>query len=97
MVGLVSLIVIGPKRLPGVVRVVGFWVGKARRTVDSVKRDLKEELYAEDLRQTLAKQSPVEAIRGMIDETHRAIEDISAVERDAADSADHKSKSEHDS
>jgi len=97
LIGLVSLLVIGPKRLPGVVRVVGFWMGKARRTVDSVKQEFKEELYAEDLRQTLAKQSPVEEIRSVIDETHKAIENISSVNLDAPDSVDYKSNSEHDS
>ncbi len=97
LVGLVALLVIGPKRLPGVVRVVGFWMGKARRMMDSVKQELKEELYAEDLRQTLAKQSPVEEIRNVIGETQKAIENISSVDLDTSDSVDYKSKSEHGS
>ncbi len=82
LVGLVSLLVIGPKRLPGVVRVVGFWTGKARRTVASVKQELRDELYAEDLRQTLAKQSPAEEIRGLIDDTSKAFDDISSTDTD---------------
>lgn len=94
IVGLVSLVVIGPKRLPGVVRVVGFWMGKARRTVESVKHELKDELYAEDLRQTLVKQSPVEEMRSMIDKTHKAIEDISSVDLEASDLVNKKAKSE---
>ncbi len=80
LVGLVSLLVIGPKRLPGVVRVVGFWLGKARRTVASVKQELREELYAEDLRQTLAEKSPAKELHSLIDDTKNAIADVSAID-----------------
>lgn len=69
LVGLVSLVVIGPERLPGFVRVTGFWLGKARRTVASVKQEIKEELYAEDLRRTLTKNSPTAEIQDLIDKT----------------------------
>lgn len=69
LVGLVGLIVIGPERLPAFVRVTGFWLGKARRTVASVKQEIKEELYAEDLKQTLADDSHISEVKNLIDET----------------------------
>ena len=37
MIGLVSLIVIGPERLPKVARIVGFWLGKSRAMIANVK------------------------------------------------------------
>ncbi len=93
LVGLVSLLVIGPTRLPGVVRVVGFWIGKARRTVASVKQELKEELYAEDIRQTLANQSPAEEIQTLIDETSNVIKEVSILDKENSGSVDRKSQS----
>jgi sec-independent protein translocase protein TatB len=53
MVGLVSLLVIGPERLPKVARVVGFWIGKMQQMVTSVKLEISQELHAEEIRQLL--------------------------------------------
>ena len=72
LVGVVGLVVIGPERLPGFVRVTGFWLGKARRTIATVKQEIKDELYAEDLRRSLTKNSPADEIRNLIDETSQA-------------------------
>lgn len=44
MVGLVALLVIGPEKLPKIARLAGFWVGKTRSMVASVKAEIKEEL-----------------------------------------------------
>ncbi len=56
LIGLVSLIVIGPEKLPKVARIAGFWVGKGRHMVASVKEEIKEELKEEELRQLLKDQ-----------------------------------------
>lgn len=50
VVGIVALVVIGPERLPAVARTVGYFLGRARRYVEQVKRDLNEEMELEDLR-----------------------------------------------
>lgn len=92
LVGLVGLLVIGPRRLPSVVRVMGFWLGKAQRTVASVKQEIKAELYAEDLRQTLAKKPPVEEIRNFIEETSTLLDEAPPTARtnEAAPSVEKK-------
>lgn len=56
MIGLVSLLVIGPEKLPKVARITGFWLGKTRHMVASVKEEIKEELKQEELRQLLNEQ-----------------------------------------
>ena len=56
LVGLVSLLVIGPEKLPKVARLAGFWIGKTQQLVSSVKEELKEELQAEELRQLIQEQ-----------------------------------------
>jgi sec-independent protein translocase protein TatB len=57
LVGLVSLLVIGPEKLPQVARFVGFWLGKIQRMATSVRQEFKEELYAEEFRQLLNQPS----------------------------------------
>jgi len=56
LVGLVSLIVIGPERLPKAARIAGFWIGKTRNMVQNVKTEIKEEFQAEELRLNLKEQ-----------------------------------------
>lgn len=50
VVGIVALIVIGPERLPAVARTAGYFLGRARRYVEQVKRDLNEEMELDSLR-----------------------------------------------
>ncbi|MDD2759315.1 MAG: Sec-independent protein translocase protein TatB [Methylomonas sp.] len=59
MVGLIALLVIGPERLPKAARIAGFWLGKARSTIASVKSEIKQELHAEEMRQLLQQQQSI--------------------------------------
>jgi len=56
LVGLVSLLVIGPEKLPKVARIAGFWLGKTQQVVASVKDELQEEFKEEELRQLIKEQ-----------------------------------------
>ena len=49
VIALIALIVLGPARLPEVARSAGRWVGKVRRFVENVKRDIDQEIKDEDL------------------------------------------------
>ena len=42
VIGVVALIAIGPKELPGVLRMVGQWIGKARRTAGEFQSQFQE-------------------------------------------------------
>ncbi len=50
IIGVIALLVLGPERLPRTARTVGLWVGKARRTLSEVKRDIDRELDAAELK-----------------------------------------------
>ncbi|MCK5830306.1 MAG: twin-arginine translocase subunit TatB [Methylococcales bacterium] len=69
LVGLVSLIVIGPEKLPKVARIAGFWVGKAKNMVASVKSEIKEELQEEEMRQMLNQHPTIDDFKKTIEET----------------------------
>lgn len=49
LIGVVALLIVGPERLPGVVRTVGHWLGKARRVLRDAKADLEREMKAHDI------------------------------------------------
>ena len=56
IVGVVALIVLGPERLPSALRTAGMWVGRIKRTVGSVQKEISEELRVEEMRQAAKKQ-----------------------------------------
>jgi sec-independent protein translocase protein TatB len=65
LIGVIALVVVGPERLPRVARTAGLWLGRARRTLSSVKAEIDRELKAQELREILEKQersNPLETI-----------------------------------
>lgn len=53
LVGLVTLLVFGPERLPGAVRTTGLWVGKAKRGFNALKAEVEKEIGADEIRREL--------------------------------------------
>jgi len=57
VIGAVALVVIGPKDLPRVMRTVGQWVGKARRTMQDVQRSFEQLSYETEVAERLQRQA----------------------------------------
>lgn len=75
LIGLIALLVIGPKRLPELARQAGSWIGKAKRFVNSVRADVEREFHAEDLKRMLSEQQDeIKELKGMISETQAEVE-----------------------
>src|SRR6056300_844550 len=53
IVALVLLLVVGPERLPEVLRTVGRVMGSARRSFDTLRSELEREVGADELRREL--------------------------------------------
>lgn len=49
LIGVVALMIVGPERLPGVVRTAGRWVGKGRRILQDAKADLEREMRNQEM------------------------------------------------
>jgi len=49
IIGVVALLVLGPERLPRAARTAGMWVGRAKRMVSQVKRDIDNEIRQEEM------------------------------------------------
>ena len=63
----ITLLVVGPERLPRIARAAGLWVGKLRGFVSSVKADVDKELAAEELKKVLQKQASSPELEELID------------------------------
>lgn len=70
VVGLIALIVLGPKRLPEVARTAGRWMGQLRRFIADVKLDLDREIHAGEL-------SELRKLKQELDSTRRLMQNTS--------------------
>ena len=53
LIAVVALVVVGPERMPRLIRVTGLWIGRANASIQSVRNDISRELRAEELRKTI--------------------------------------------
>ena len=53
VVAIVGLLVLGPERLPGAVRMAGLYLGRIKRSLADVRSQVERELGADEIRQTL--------------------------------------------
>lgn len=75
VIGLVSLIVIGPEKLPKVARIAGYWIGKTKNMVASVKTEIKEELHEEEMRQMLKQHPTLDDFKNTIEESSQSFKE----------------------
>jgi sec-independent protein translocase protein TatB len=68
LVGVLALLVLGPKRLPEVARTAGRWMAKLRRYVLDAKRDFSQEMQGGEL-------DELRALKRELDDTRRALSD----------------------
>ena len=77
LIGVVALLVVGPERLPKLAYTAGKWLGKGRRMISDVKREIDKEIKAEELKKVLEEQkkkaNPLEEI---IEETSSAVKEL---------------------
>lgn len=67
LIGIVSLVVIGPERLPVVAKTAGQWIGKLQRFVKGVKSDLASEMETGDLKKLIGDQrEQINELRDMV-------------------------------
>lgn len=53
LVAVVALLVLGPEKLPGAVRMAGLYLGRIKRSLAEVRSQVEREIGADELRQTL--------------------------------------------
>lgn len=81
IIAVVSLLVIGPERLPGTVRTVMAWVHRLRRGFNEIRMEVEQELHNDAVMQELKKTGS--QIRDQAREASREVEEgLDSVKRD---------------
>ena len=73
IIGVVSLLVIGPERLPSAIRTASLWLGKIRRGFNDIKQEVQQELHNDAVLQDLRKTG--EDLKEQAHSIHQNIQD----------------------
>lgn len=65
LVGLVALLVLGPERLPVAARMAGLWIGRLKRSFNTLKTEVEREIGADEIRRQLHNERILELEREM--------------------------------
>jgi sec-independent protein translocase protein TatB len=82
LIGVVGLLVLGPERLPKAARTLGLWIGKIKRSVSGMQREINSQLEAEELRQKLNEQQ--KKLDDSLNTVKHDVESIAEPEKPAA-------------
>jgi sec-independent protein translocase protein TatB len=76
VVGIVALVVLGPEKLPGTIRTVSLWVGRLRRSFNSIKTEIEKEIGADEIRRQLRNEEIMEKFRHTQSQVQNSISSI---------------------
>jgi sec-independent protein translocase protein TatB len=84
IIAVVSLLVIGPERLPGAVRTVSLWLGRFKRSFNEIRQEIEQELHNDavlkDLKETSEQvRSEAEDVRKSLQQAATPLSDISTL------------------
>jgi len=60
---IVGLLVIGPERLPEALRTLGLWLGRMRRSFQSVKAEIEKEIGMDEVRKQLHNEAVMDEMK----------------------------------
>ncbi len=70
----VTLLVIGPEKLPDTLRALGLWFGRLSRSFNSVKSEIEKEIGMDDVRRQLHNEAVMQEMKRIEDEVKGAID-----------------------
>ena len=72
----ITLIVVGPEKMPALARKAGLYVGKFKKFVSKIKNDINSEIEAEELKEQLSVKNEELLISQTLDEAKSGIDEI---------------------
>lgn len=72
----VALLVLGPDRLPGAIKTLGLWIGRMRRSFNNIKREIEQEVGADEIRRQLRNEAIMEKFKDTKTQVTESIESI---------------------
>ena len=75
VIGCISLVVIGPERLPEAARAVGLWLGRLKRSLRDTRTELEKQLGADDIRRQLHNEEVMRSLESSKRQVQDAVQE----------------------
>ena len=76
LIGVITLIVVGPERMPAITRKAGQYVGKAKKFIAKIQEDIGDEFEADKLKEHLSLEDKDSSIVEILKETKEELKQI---------------------
>ena len=63
LVAIIGLLIVGPERLPEVLRSFGLWIGRLKRAFHAAKTEIEQEIGMDDIQRQLHNESVLKEIK----------------------------------
>ena len=74
IIGVITLIVVGPERMPALARKAGLFVGKLNKFLSKIKKDINEELKTEEIKEQLSMDDEKSIISDITNEAKSSVD-----------------------
>ena len=85
VIGVVTLLVIGPEQLPSTMRTIALWIGRLRRSFSDIRRHIEQGIGADEIRQQLHNEAILKEIEHSKAAIAQTQADIDTMARQAND------------
>jgi len=76
LIGVITLIVVGPERMPAIARKAGHYVGKIKKFVAKIQEDISDEVEVDKLKEHLSLEDKDSNIVEIIKDTKKSLNEI---------------------
>lgn len=78
LISVIALLILGPQRLPEVLRTIGLWMGRMRRVYNNVRQEIDREVGMDDIRRQLHNEQITAELKQVEAEAKALKRDISS-------------------
>ncbi len=76
LIGVITLIIVGPEKMPAIARKAGKYAGKAKRFMAKIQEDIGDELEADKIKEHLNLQDEDSNVLEVLEDTKSTFDDI---------------------
>ena len=76
IIGIITLIVVGPEKMPALARKAGLYVGKFKKFVSKIQNDINNEIKSEELKDQLSIKAEESSLSQTVKEAKSSIDEI---------------------
>lgn len=87
VIAVISLLVLGPDKLPGAIRTAGLWIGRLKRSFNNIRSEIEREVGADEIRRQLRNEAIMDKIKHTRSQVTRSIDSVKDEVKSVSESA----------